>query len=205
MDAISLCSAGVGSRSRGVARMGSQRTGCLCCLDCEDSCLIECTFAQAADGMVSRDAFYVLDAVRGNVCNAALQTFLERRGVRTRHRGSHLKSPRRAKPRGRPQAPDACASLRQSPAPTANSPTHIASQQAGSRSPPPSCLPSPPCQSLALTTSASRSSPKSRQTRCTEPCGPTSGPTRWPLSQARGHQHERRRPARSSSTWRWPR
>jgi len=33
--------------------MGSQRTGCLCCLDCEDSCLIECTFAQAADGMVA--------------------------------------------------------------------------------------------------------------------------------------------------------
>src|SRR5271155_400426 len=40
-----------------------------------------------------------------------------RRVVRVRHRGSHLKGPRRAKPRGRPQAPDACASLRQSPAP----------------------------------------------------------------------------------------
>ena len=37
--------------------------------------------------------------------------------VRARHRGAHLKGPRRAKPRGRPQAPDACASLRQSPAP----------------------------------------------------------------------------------------
>ena len=40
-----------------------------------------------------------------------------RRVVRVRHRGAHLKSPKRAKPRGRPQAPDACASLRQSPAP----------------------------------------------------------------------------------------
>ena len=43
--------------------------------------------------------------------------------VRARHRGAHLKGPRRAKPRGRPQAPDACASLRQSPAPTEHSPT----------------------------------------------------------------------------------
>ncbi len=40
-----------------------------------------------------------------------------RRVVRVRHRGAHPTSPRRAKPRGRPQAPDACASLRQSPAP----------------------------------------------------------------------------------------
>lgn len=37
--------------------------------------------------------------------------------VRARHRGAHLKSPTRAKPRGRPQAPDTCASLSQSPAP----------------------------------------------------------------------------------------
>lgn len=37
--------------------------------------------------------------------------------VRARHWGAHLKGPRRAKPRGRPQAPDACASLGQSPAP----------------------------------------------------------------------------------------
>ncbi len=37
--------------------------------------------------------------------------------MRARHRGAHLKGPRRAKPRGRPQVPDACASLRQSPAP----------------------------------------------------------------------------------------
>src|ERR1700678_2762329 len=37
--------------------------------------------------------------------------------VRARHWGAHLKGPRRAKPRGRPQAPDTCASLGQSPAP----------------------------------------------------------------------------------------
>ena len=41
-----------------------------------------------------------------------------RRRARARHRGAHLKGPRRAKPRGRPQAPDVCASLRQSLAPT---------------------------------------------------------------------------------------
>ena len=41
----------------------------------------------------------------------------QRRVVRVRHRGAHLIGPRRAKPRGRPQAPDACASLRRSPAP----------------------------------------------------------------------------------------
>ena len=40
-----------------------------------------------------------------------------RRVVRVRHRGAHPTGPRRAKPRGRPQAPNACASLRQSPAP----------------------------------------------------------------------------------------
>lgn len=45
------------------------------------------------------------------------------RVVRARHRGAHPTSPRRAKPRGRPQAPDACASLRQSPAPPQNHPT----------------------------------------------------------------------------------
>ena len=41
-----------------------------------------------------------------------------RRRVRARHRSAHLKGPRRARPRGRPQAPDACTSPRQSPAPT---------------------------------------------------------------------------------------
>ena len=40
-----------------------------------------------------------------------------RRRVRARHRSAHLKGPRRARPRGRPQAPDACTSPRQSPAP----------------------------------------------------------------------------------------
>ncbi len=34
-----------------------------------------------------------------------------RRWVRARHRGAHQIGPRRAKPRGRPQAPDVCASL----------------------------------------------------------------------------------------------
>jgi hypothetical protein len=43
--------------------------------------------------------------------------------VRARHWRAHLKGPRRAKPRGRPQAPDTCASLRQSPAPPRNHPT----------------------------------------------------------------------------------
>ena len=37
--------------------------------------------------------------------------------------GRASKSPRRAKPRGRPQAPDVCASLRQSPAPTTDART----------------------------------------------------------------------------------
>jgi hypothetical protein len=35
-----------------------------------------------------------------------------------RQRGAHQTSPQRAKPRGRPQAPDVCASLRQSLTPT---------------------------------------------------------------------------------------
>jgi transposase len=39
------------------------------------------------------------------------------RWARARHRGAHQTSPRRAKPRGRPQAPDAYASLRRSLAP----------------------------------------------------------------------------------------
>ena len=41
----------------------------------------------------------------------------------SRHRGAHQTGPRRAKPRGRPQAPDVCASLRQSLAPTQRSHT----------------------------------------------------------------------------------
>jgi len=41
-----------------------------------------------------------------------------------------LKGPRRAKPRGRPQAPDVCASLRQSPAPNANCATGAAHRPA---------------------------------------------------------------------------
>ena len=44
------------------------------------------------------------------------------RWVRARHRSAHLRGPRRARPRGRPQAPDACTSPRQSPAPTASIP-----------------------------------------------------------------------------------
>ena len=40
--------------------------------------------------------------------------------VRARHRGAHLKGPRRAKPRGRLPSPRVCASLRQSPAPQRN-------------------------------------------------------------------------------------
>ena len=46
-----------------------------------------------------------------------------RRRVRARHRSAHLKGPRRARPRGRPQAPDACTSPRQSPAPNRQRPT----------------------------------------------------------------------------------
>jgi len=47
---------------------------------------------------------------------------LPRKWARARHRGAHQTSPRRAKPRGRPQAPDVCASLRQSLAPRATVP-----------------------------------------------------------------------------------
>ena len=41
-----------------------------------------------------------------------------RRWVRARHRGAHLRGPRRTKPRGRLHCSKTCASLRQSPAPT---------------------------------------------------------------------------------------
>lgn len=44
------------------------------------------------------------------------------RRARACHRGTHLSGPRRTKPRGRPQAPDVCTSLRQSPAPTPSLP-----------------------------------------------------------------------------------
>jgi hypothetical protein len=45
-----------------------------------------------------------------------------RRGkwARARHRSAHTSGPQRAKPRGRLKAPDVCASLRQSSAPTQN-------------------------------------------------------------------------------------
>jgi hypothetical protein len=58
--------------------------------------------------------------------------------VRARHWGAHLKGPRRAKPRGRPQAPDACASLRQSPAPR-----QIIPLRSARRDPPPMLAPAP--------------------------------------------------------------
>jgi hypothetical protein len=51
------------------------------------------------------------------------------RRARARHRGAHPTSPRRAKPRGRPQAPDICTSLRQSPAPTQHDPTRTKKAQ----------------------------------------------------------------------------
>ena len=44
------------------------------------------------------------------------------RRARARHRGAHHNNPIRAKPRGRPQAPDVCTSLRQSLAPTCTIP-----------------------------------------------------------------------------------
>ena len=44
--------------------------------------------------------------------------------ARARHRSAHKIGPRRAKPRGRLKAPDVCASLRQSPAPTDNLTRH---------------------------------------------------------------------------------
>jgi transposase len=43
--------------------------------------------------------------------------------VRARHRSAHLNGPRRARPRGRPTAPDACTSPRQSPTPATQNPT----------------------------------------------------------------------------------
>jgi transposase len=51
------------------------------------------------------------------------------RRARARHRGAHHNSPQRAKPRGRPQAPDACASLRQSPASTNTIPQELPPHQ----------------------------------------------------------------------------
>ena len=45
-----------------------------------------------------------------------------RKWARARHRSAHKLGPRRAKPRGRLEAPDVYASLRQSPAPTNNLP-----------------------------------------------------------------------------------
>jgi transposase len=45
------------------------------------------------------------------------------RWARVRQRGAHLTGPQRAKPRGRPQAPDVCASLRQSLTPNQHQPT----------------------------------------------------------------------------------
>ena len=49
--------------------------------------------------------------------------------VRARHRSAHLKGPRRARPRGRPQAPDACTSPRQSPAPNGSIPQGARTRQ----------------------------------------------------------------------------
>ena len=43
------------------------------------------------------------------------------RWARARHRGTHQKGPQRAKPRGRPQAPDVCASLVSHPRPVTQS------------------------------------------------------------------------------------
>jgi hypothetical protein len=51
-------------------------------------------------------------------------------GASARHRSAHKSGPRRAKPRGRLKAPDVCASLRQSPAPTDNLTVH---RHAGNR------------------------------------------------------------------------
>ena len=48
------------------------------------------------------------------------RTTITEKWARARHRSAHKLGPRRAKPRGRLKAPDVCASLRQSPAPTDN-------------------------------------------------------------------------------------
>ena len=49
----------------------------------------------------------------------------QQRWARARHRGAHHKGPRKAKPRGRPQAPDVCTSLRQSLAPNTMIPQEV--------------------------------------------------------------------------------
>ena len=50
--------------------------------------------------------------------------------ARARHRSAHKSGPRRGKPRGRLKAPDVCASLRQSPAPTRQpNPSHARRQR----------------------------------------------------------------------------
>ena len=54
------------------------------------------------------------------------QAAAQRRWARARHRGAHHNGPQRAKPRGRPQAPDVCTSLRQSLAPTHNDAQEVA-------------------------------------------------------------------------------
>jgi hypothetical protein len=58
------------------------------------------------------------------------QATRRQRRARVRHRGTHLKRPRRAKAARQTTAPDVCVSLRQSPAPTTKSPTR---QPAASR------------------------------------------------------------------------
>jgi hypothetical protein len=58
-----------------------------------------------------------------------------RRWARVRHRGAHPTGPRRAKPRGRPQAPDVCASLTSVTRAHTNDPTTPPSWQDASSAP----------------------------------------------------------------------
>jgi hypothetical protein len=66
-----------------------------------------------------------------------------RRWARARHWGAHQRSPQRAKPRGRPQAPDVCASLRQPLAPNPTIPHSRRPDKTAAEAPPSADSPRP--------------------------------------------------------------
>ena len=112
-----------------------------------------------------------------------------REEVRARHRGAHLKGPRRAKPRSRPQAPDTCTSLRQSPAPatSSHSPDTTRSARPGT------------LRAVQLRAAAARCTEKLPvQTRCTPPgavrllCRPSA------TSSVKQHPQQSRRNVRTN-------
>ena len=69
-------------------------------------------------------------------CKTSKLEHLREKWARARHRSAHKLGPRRAKLRGRLKAPDVCASLRQSPAPTHNLTSRDNANKTRRRSPP---------------------------------------------------------------------